>query len=38
MVTKGPAKKLTVYVDESDKFGGKRLLTEEEGKDKDVNS
>jgi len=23
MVTKGPAKKLTVYVDESDKFGGK---------------
>ncbi len=23
MVTKGPAKKLTVYVNESDKFGGK---------------
>lgn len=23
MVTKGPAKKLTVYVDESDKYGGK---------------
>jgi PII-like signaling protein len=23
MVTKGPAKKLTIYVDESDKFGGK---------------
>lgn len=23
MVTRGPAKKLTVYVDESDKFGGK---------------
>ncbi len=23
MVTKGPAKKLTVYVDETDKFGGK---------------
>ncbi len=25
MVTKGPAKKLTVYVDESDKFGGKPI-------------
>ncbi len=25
MVTKGPAKKLTVYVDESDKIGGKPL-------------
>ncbi len=25
MVTKGPAKKLTVYVDESDKFGGKSV-------------